>query len=90
MPTKLRRRAYERLTLPRAEQDTMVACNYCNGTGKIIIEDDGRLYRSRICPFCGSSGAVTREIYQACARWIRIIKHYQRKGLCPASFRPKF
>lgn len=79
---KLRRKALNQRNLPKQDQETMVICNYCNGSGKIIIEDDGRIYRSRICPFCMGSGAVTKDIYRACSRWLGILHHHQSKGLC--------
>ncbi len=85
---KLRDQFKLKSSLAKGYQATEVTCIYCKGNGRIILQEDAWIHRERICPFCCGSGGVTKEMFMACSRWISIVRHHKRKGLCPVDFMP--
>lgn len=77
----IRRKSSQRIYLPKEEQDTLVPCPCCKGTGKIIIYDDGRTYRTKRCRWCDTSGGVTRDILRCWNRLQRWIIYYETKKI---------
>lgn len=72
----LRRKSSHRIHLPKEDQDTLVPCPRCKGNGRVVIQDDGRLYRTLMCKWCQGSGGVNRDLIRAWRRLERWIKYY--------------
>lgn len=72
----LRRKSSDRWKLNIKERDTLMTCNYCNGNGHILHENE-TTYKQKICCFCQGFGFVNKEIYRACMRWKKILAHYR-------------
>ena len=77
----IRRQSSDRLALPKDDQDTLIPCPCCHGTGNVILFDDGHTYRTKMCKWCGSSGAVNYHTVKAWNRLQRWINHYQSKKI---------
>lgn len=77
----IRRKSSQRIYLDKEDQDTLVPCPCCHGTGRIVVYDDGRTYRTKMCRWCDTSGGVTRDILRCWNRLRRWIDYYEANKL---------
>lgn len=75
------RKSSQNLKIPKEDQDTLVTCPCCKGTGKIILYDDGKIYRTKMCRWCDSSGGVNYNTLRCWSRLQRLINHYQNNKI---------
>jgi hypothetical protein len=76
MSGKLRTKSGEWNLHEKKTRDTLVPCPVCKETG-LIVQPDGR---SRVCRWCGGMGGVTKDVYVAFQRWLRIVAAAKRAG----------
>ena len=68
---QLRRQDMDRRRkLPGGDQDTMLPCPTCDGSGSRVLSE-GSNYRVTSCPWCDGSGVVTSNLIALYRRFLK-------------------
>lgn len=76
MPGKLRRKSGEWELGSVRERATLVPCPVCKTNGTVVDQKN----ETKPCRWCGGIGGVTKEVYMAFQRWLRIVAAAKRAG----------
>lgn len=71
-----------RLERPTEDRVTLLPCPACDGSGRRILELEGR-YRMKPCRWCHGSGAVEHGMIRLFSRWRGILAWNRARGTCP-------
>lgn len=71
-----------RASLPPKDQDTLVPCPACNGSGRRVLRGRRAEYSQAECNWCDGRGSTPGTMVRAFHRWTRIRAYNVARGSC--------
>lgn len=71
-----------RASLPPQDQDTLVPCPACNGSGRRVLRARRTEYSVATCKWCDGMGSAPNTIVRMFHRWTQIRAYNVARGTC--------